>query len=168
MFFGALGYADDLVLLSPSRKGLQEMLTICDKYGEEYYMKFNATKTVCNMSSQINAVNIAPLKLSGHDLRWVESFKYLGIYVTQDLKDRSDIVNKRGQFISNVNNLLSCFSSLQCNLLNKLFVSYCTSFYGCQTWSLKDSTAYNIALRRIWRFTKNITYKSCFVSGTTS
>ena len=158
IYYGALGYADDLVLLSPSRDGLQRMLNICERYGDEYDMRFNAGKTKCMlMSNTLYCNNIAPLRLSGHDLSWVKSFEYLGIHVTPDLKDRSDIMCKRGRFISNVNNLLCSFSTVQCNLLNKLFDSYCTSFYGCQTWSLKDSnlrkltTAYNIALPKIWQ-----------------
>ena len=157
-YFGALGYADDLVLICPSRDGLQEMLNICDKYGDEYSMKFNATKTVCMyMSNKGNINDISPLQLSGYSLKWVTSFKYLGINITPDLKDSTDIMIKRGQFISSVNNLMACFSKVSCLLLNSLFDSYCTSFYGCQTWSLRNScvhkisTAYNKALRRIWR-----------------
>ena len=95
MYFGALGYTDDLVLLSPSRDGLQKMLNICDIYGNEYCMKFNATKTVCMYMSTKNCTgNIPALRLSGHVLKWVTSFKYLGIHVTPDLKDDCDIAYK--------------------------------------------------------------------------
>lgn len=158
MYYGVLGYADDLVLLSPSRDGLQKMLTICENYGKEYDMNFHPKKTVCMyMSNNVCTSDIAPLKLSGHELKWVQKFEYLGIDITPDLKDCTDIKRKRGKFIGNVNSLLSCFYNLPCTLLNRLFDSYCTSFYGCQTWSLKNSnlkqlgTAYNKALRRIWK-----------------
>ena len=40
-YYGVLGYADDIVLLSPTRKGLQEMLKTCEKYGHEYHVTFN-------------------------------------------------------------------------------------------------------------------------------
>ena len=36
-YYGVLGYADDIVLLSPTRKGLQEMLKTCEKYCHEYH-----------------------------------------------------------------------------------------------------------------------------------
>ena len=38
---GALGYADDLVLMSPSRNGLQKMLQICEEFGKEYNVVYN-------------------------------------------------------------------------------------------------------------------------------
>ena len=36
-----LAYADDLVILSPSAKGLQQLLNICSEYGEEHDIMFN-------------------------------------------------------------------------------------------------------------------------------
>ena len=42
-----LMYADDLVLLSPSAKGLQRLVDICAAYGDIHDIKFNHAKTVC-------------------------------------------------------------------------------------------------------------------------
>ena len=42
-----LAYADDLVILSPSAKGLQKLLNICSEYGEEHDIMFNHKKTEC-------------------------------------------------------------------------------------------------------------------------
>ena len=39
VFFGALMYADDLVLLA--RGALQEMLTLCEKYAEKHNLVFS-------------------------------------------------------------------------------------------------------------------------------
>ena len=43
-YYGALAYADDLILLSPSVKGLQEMINLCESYGKEYNVTFNEEK----------------------------------------------------------------------------------------------------------------------------
>ena len=32
-WFGACGYADDLILLAPNREVLQQMVSVCDRYG---------------------------------------------------------------------------------------------------------------------------------------
>ena len=40
-----LMYADDVVILSPSAKGLQRL--ICAAYGDNHDLKFNHAKTVC-------------------------------------------------------------------------------------------------------------------------
>ena len=49
-----LAYADDLVILSPSAKGLQKLLNICSEYGEEHDIMFNHQKrNVCIFQSKV-------------------------------------------------------------------------------------------------------------------
>ena len=45
-FVGALSYADDITLLSPSLQGLQYMVNICEEYGKEFHVTFNDKKTI--------------------------------------------------------------------------------------------------------------------------
>ncbi len=40
-FTGALGYADDIVLLAPTTSGMNDMINICCKYATEYSVIFN-------------------------------------------------------------------------------------------------------------------------------
>ena len=40
-FSGCFGYADDLLLLCPSRNGLQEMLNIAEQYANDHNIKFS-------------------------------------------------------------------------------------------------------------------------------
>ena len=44
---GALSYADDITLLSPSLRGLNEMLHVCSLYADNFDITFNSKKTVC-------------------------------------------------------------------------------------------------------------------------
>ena len=46
-FINILAYADDMVLLAPSWKGLQCLLDIIDKAAVDIDMSFNIKKTVC-------------------------------------------------------------------------------------------------------------------------
>ena len=45
IFVGALGYADDLILLCPSVVGLNEMIKICEDYASEHDVLFNGNKS---------------------------------------------------------------------------------------------------------------------------
>ena len=45
-FFGCLLYADDILLMSHSIHSMQLMLHVCDKFAEEFDMKFNSNKSV--------------------------------------------------------------------------------------------------------------------------
>ena len=54
-YVGALFYADDITLLCPSVRGLNEMIILCCEYEKEYDITFNPKKTVCiQFGSEIN------------------------------------------------------------------------------------------------------------------
>ena len=77
-------YADDIVLLSPSRAGLQFMTNMCEHYASEHNLKFSTnaniakSKTKCMIFSDpiINTANICPLMLNVN----VNELKHLGEY----------------------------------------------------------------------------------------
>ena len=48
-WFGALGYADDLILLAPNREVLQSMLAVCERYGVVHNLVFS-TDPVLSLS----------------------------------------------------------------------------------------------------------------------
>ena len=45
LFMGCVLYADDIVLLSASCYGLQNLVNICQIYGEKWDIKFNPLKS---------------------------------------------------------------------------------------------------------------------------
>ena len=44
LFIGALGYADDVVIIAPTIYSLKSMLHIYDDFGKEFHVKFNSNK----------------------------------------------------------------------------------------------------------------------------
>jgi hypothetical protein len=154
-YYGALSYADDLCILSPTLSGLCDMLNTCEKYGVEYDVLYNPKKTQCMQFSRKDAslnMNIN-VKLCGKTLTWVTCFKYLGNWLTSNMSEESEITKKLGQFYGNVNNLNTTFKHVGFKSINKLFNSYCCHFYGSQAWNLNDKnitrvyTAWNKAVR---------------------
>ena len=108
-----LAYADDLVILSPSAKGLQKLLNICSEYGEEHDIMFNHTKMEC-MSFPVKGralINVPKVFLNLHLLRWVTKYKYLGTILTDDLSDDSNMLRQRGTCYARCNSLIRNFSS---------------------------------------------------------
>ena len=85
-FVGALGYADDLFLLSPSLDGLQDMLKVCEQYAKKHNLAFstnensNKSKTKC-MAFLHKERELRRLKLCGNDLPWVQKGKHLGVKI---------------------------------------------------------------------------------------
>ena len=153
-YVGALCYADDITLLSPSLRALNNMITICELFAKKYYITFNIKKTVCiKFGSDVNIDEGA--YMYGKRLEWSDTVKHLGNIVNKDLDDLDDCKLKGGVFIGSVNKLLGNFGKLQPNIVYNLFNSYCCSFYGSQLWNpnspgfRKCCINWNKATRRI-------------------
>jgi len=139
-FTGAICYADDLTILSPSLRGLQNMLNVCEEFANEYHVKFNAKKTVCIRFSKMSLQGDLPVYLSGEKLSWSNKVKHLGNMLSYNLDDEFDIQLKRGYFYGSVNTLCAKFKCTLNNvdIASKLFQSYCCAFYGSQLWNLSS------------------------------
>ena len=76
-YVGVVGYADDLLLLSPSMDGLQEMLKVCEQYAESHNLKFSTnsnpqkSKTKC-MAFLLKDRELRGLTLCNNTLPWVK------------------------------------------------------------------------------------------------
>ena len=65
MFLGCLLHADDIVLLSPSVTGLQEMLDKCYEISSSVSMQFNVRKCHCMVIGRMYKTKISPMVLGG-------------------------------------------------------------------------------------------------------
>ncbi len=54
-YLGCLGYADDLKLMCLGIKGLQKMISICEKFGEKYSVKYNEKKSIFDRAKDRNS-----------------------------------------------------------------------------------------------------------------
>ena len=85
-FFGCLGYANDLLIMSASRSRLQAMVQICEAFAKDYHLKFSTdpdpkkSKTKCLIFSKKKAdrTGVAPIILNEMALPWVNEVKHLG------------------------------------------------------------------------------------------
>ena len=80
-YFNALAYADDIVILSKSKEGLQKALGITEKYCEKWRLTINHSKTKSMVFSPGNQKIKASFTINGKVLENVKEFKYLGITV---------------------------------------------------------------------------------------
>ena len=86
-------FADDLCVFSPSVKELQKLVNVCKEYAVNNCIIFNNDKTVGmihqNKKFKVNVeLNII---LDGRCIKFVNSVKYLGVLITNDLYDNLDI-----------------------------------------------------------------------------
>ena len=166
-YAGILGYADDLLLLAPSRDALQEMIQNCEEHTRSLNISFSThenpkkCKTKC-MTFLDKEREVRNITLDGKDLPWVKSAKHLGCRMTNTSGALTkDIMEKRAIFINRVNELNQEFyfaHPLTKVRINNVFNSY---FYGSPLWNLFGKEAdrleksWNVAQRILMGLPRN-------------
>ena len=91
-FCGVLGYADDIVLLSPSPCGLRCQLTTCETFASSFNLTFNSSKSQLICFSKVkNSIPLNSFTFNGEHLQAVSSVTHLGHRYTQTLDNFDDI-----------------------------------------------------------------------------
>jgi hypothetical protein len=157
IFVGALAYADDIILLAPTRAALTKMLKICSQYSDEYCVNFNPAKSQRMFFGDTHRINNeVPVLLNGQIIDIVEKTSHLGN--TLGTSTASSVTKEAiGDMNRRLNVALSLFGKVDCSIMYTLFKSFCTAFYGSQLWDYSLNvtqsvwTAWRKAVRRIFR-----------------
>ena len=167
VFYGCFGYADDILLLSASRSGLQAMVDIANKFMRKKGLKFSTdviaskSKTKCILFSQKRIPYIEPIKLDGNNLPWVTDIRHLGNVLESNNSMKKDVNSKRGQFIGKVNCLLQEFYFAEPSSIIRILNMYTVSFPGSCLWDLFSSDcdrlyrAWNVTMRQALNLPRN-------------
>jgi len=154
-YVGALGYADDLALLAPTVAAAKQLLNICESFANEYSVLFNGTKSVCIVTGMRANVRVE-LKLNGEVIPCKDNATHLGTVIGPN----SSVLNVKqavADLYKATNLLMSNFGHCSINVLDVLFSSYCTAFYGSPLWKLNVHTmrplvtAWKKCLKRVWK-----------------
>ena len=157
-YYGIMVYADDIILLSPSRMGLQAMIDVCQKFALCHNLKFSThsypvkSKTKCIHFSR-KQIDLAKIQLNGNGLPWVESAHHVGNILERDNSFSKDIRMKRGSFIGRVHSIFQELHFANPVVKMKMISLYASSFYGSSLWNFLDGhcdrlyTAWNNAVR---------------------
>lgn len=121
-------YADDLVVLSPSSAGLQQLLAVCSVYGVEHDIKYNASKSAVMIfrTKEDKCLKCPDFKLSDINLSVCNKLKYLGHFITEQMTDDEDIYRQCRMMCAQANVLLRKFSACTDGVKMSLFRAYCT------------------------------------------
>ena len=154
-----LYYADDLVLVSPTASGMNDLIQECESFSTEYGLKFNESRTVLLYFEPDNfKINPCTSIKMNSTLIKVECYcKYLGHMIASKLSDNDDIKRQIRSFYGKANMLLRTFNQFSDHVKLPLFSSYCGSLYSCHLWgnyTVKQyreiQVAYNNVLDEWW------------------
>ena len=138
-------YADDIVLVSPSSAGLKKLLEVCELFGKENDILFNATKSAIMFfkSNCIPSFKMPTFSLDDNAIDVVDKFKYLGHYISNNLSDKEDISRQRKKLYAQGNSLIRKFHMCTLDTKLALFNTYCSPMYTAQLWTNYTRTSIN-------------------------
>ena len=166
-------YADDLVIISPSAKGLQRLLDICAAYGQSRDILFNYGNTVC-MYTPANSsfyINIPAVFLNVRRLSFTVKYKYLGTLMTHAGSDEANLSRQRF-FYARSNGLSKNVNACSPSVKATLFRTFCSNMYCGHLWHdfrksalRKLIVGYIHSFRFLMKFHRNYSASGMFVSN---
>jgi hypothetical protein len=158
-FLGALAYADDVVLLAPTKASAHIMLNVAQSFAKDFNVTFNESKTKHVLfNAKGDNVNIL---FNGSAIDRTDFEFHLGNIVGPNSNLRN-IKRSVNLFNARVNELLSVFSHTNIDVKYHLFKTYCMPLYGSQLWDVshKDIELFYVAWRKAIRRLFNLPYKT--------
>ena len=156
-FCGCALFADDIALTSPTRQGLQALLSLCADFARQNLLKFNVGKSkamVFKSSSRVD-VAIPTFLLDGQGLQVVEDFLHLGHVISSVIiSDESGVLARCRRFYSAVFCILGLVPGvgIQPQVWKKIMDSILRPIlaYGNELWRLRTSGVASV-LHATWR-----------------
>ena len=164
LFMGAVCYADDVLLIAPSRNAMQRMLLELEEFAKKSNITFSTdpvpakskSKCLYVVGNKRNLEKPAPLTLCGRELPWVSQADHLGNTLTVQGDMEQDAAIKRAQFVSSSVQIREMFKFAAPAELVKAMKIYSNSFYGSSLWNLAGQkarqvySAWNQSIKLIW------------------
>ena len=170
-FMILLMFADDMVLVSDNRFGLQRGLDNLHSYCTDWGLEVNVEKTKCMVFK--NGGKIGPLDrwtYNGFDIETVNSFKYLGFMFGSSGKFKIGIDNLalRGEkAFFDMTSSIEHFFDMQIKMKLELFDSLVKSVlcYACELWGFSEAKRHDTIYLRFLKHTLCVrkTTPSCFI-----
>ena len=134
-----LAFADDMVILAISWFALQTLLLAVEAEASKLNMTFNTKKTVCMVFNptdrrKVVCASFPNFTLAGCEVKFVDSFRYIGHIIDICLCDDQDINREIKALFTGTNILSRRFKRCTVKVKVRLFKAFCISFYVAALW----------------------------------
>ena len=137
VYMGIIVYADDVALLAPSRRAMELMLRICEKFAAKNNVVYSTdpnptlSKSKClYMTGKENKSYPVPLTLNGKSLPWVRNATHLGHEISEKCNMELDTKIKRARFIENTTNIRETFAFAHPRQILRAIETYAVHLFG--------------------------------------
>ena len=132
--------------MSHTVNSMQLMLRICDRFADEFDVKFNCQKSIATRVGVRFNVNCGLLQLANKNISYVTEFKYLGVHVVSARTLKFSVDHLRVKFYRMFNQVYSKSKSARSEIVTvELMKVYCLPFllYATEA-TLLSSTCINM------------------------
>ena len=163
-------YADDLVLLSKSRTGLQNAINALNQFSKDWFLEVNQTKTKCLVFSKGRKSQIPQFTIGDQILNFCEEYCYLGVIFTRsgsfNSASRALTDKAAGAMFSIIRSIYKHRSvdlRIMLDLFDKMVLPI--ALYGCEVWGVNfipTNTNNNDFFSNSWlskHMTENLQYR---------
>ena len=144
VYMGVTVYADDVVLLAPTRNALSEMLKVTELFAQEYKIVFSTdedparskSKCIYMTGKEVMLSYPASLLLNNRPLPWVTSAAHLGHELTQACSPEHAAWVARAKFIDKATSVQDMFAFAEPPEVLAAIQVNCCDYYGSNLWNL--------------------------------
>ena len=160
VFAAALFYADDILIMAPSIRGLQKLLNICSSYCKEWDIGLNPKKSK-NMSFGRKLEISSKTTIDGLEIEWVSKWKYLGVDLKSGPRFGCSVSDRVKRFYRALNTILRVEGRADNKVLLRLLEAHCVPVltYAIEMTQVADRdewrslrVAYNSVFRKIYGY----------------
>ena len=138
MFMGVTMYADNLLLIAPTRGGMQQMLDVCEDFELRYNISFSTdpnpakskSKCIFMIGEKRNLPKPTNLMLRGTALPWVSTARHLGHKLHEYGRMDHNAKVKHAEYIDKSVEIRETFGFASPVEVLQALKTYCSSFYG--------------------------------------
>ena len=161
VYAGCIFYADDIMLVSASVIKLQYMLNICNDFGDEVYLSFNAKKSCCiAVGKNFDCILQTEMVIGRDKIEWVSECIYLGVRILSGKQFCNNVEECRRKFCGSVNAVIQYKNQLSEECIMNIIEKQCVPvlLYGCATWCISKemirqiNVTFNNAIRRVFNY----------------
>ena len=168
-YVGAVAWADDFLLLAPTRTAMQRMLDTASAFVEEVGLTFSTdpdpskskSKAVYVTGRRRNLSKPAPLLLSGQPLPYVQQATHLGHEFSETGSMDIDMRMRRGAFIGRCLEVQEAFSFAAPTEVLGAVKLYCGDLYGGMLAKMDSepvkqlTNCWNTCVKDVWGLPRN-------------
>ena len=161
---GAAIFADDIILMSPGRTSMKEMLKVCQDYASEHNLEFSVdpnpakskSKAIYMCGTTRNVVFPDNLKLYDEILPWVQHADHLGHVLSQLCNMEKNASIMRAKYIDKTVEIREAFAFAQPDHILHAMDVFSSDCYGMMLHDLSSPSSeaifkcWNTAVKLTW------------------